>query len=269
MLEAKSEKFWSLIDREAKVEKTVTGFGFTEGPVFSRRGYLLFSDMRPGRIMKWERGKLSVFREPSNVANGLTFDHQGRLLTCEKGRVTRTEKNGAITVLASEGLEAPNDLVYSIDGSIYFTDLPKGLVYQITRERGGVGGRADRGQVRVVADDFKGPNGVALSSNQQKLYVADSRTKIVRVYDVASDGSLKNGREFAKAYGDGLKTDEGGNVWIADEDGVRVFDAKGEHLGTVKTPERPSNLNWGGGLYITARTSVYHVSTKSSGTRTY
>ena len=102
--------------------------------------------------------------------------------------------------------------------------------------------------------------------------MADSRTKIVRVYDVAGDGSLKNGREFAKAYGDGLKTDEGGNVWIADEDGVRAFDANGNHLGTVKTPERPSNLNWGAGfrgLYITARTSVYHVSTKANGTRTY
>ena len=262
MLEAKSEKFWNLISRDAKVEQVATGFGFTEGPVFSRRGFLLFSDMRPGRIMKWERGKVSVLREPSNVANGLTFDHQGRLLTCEKGRVTRTEKNGTITVLASDGLDGPNDLVYSIEGSVYFTDLPKSRVYQIPR----------KGQPRVVADDCTGPNGVALSSNQQKLYVADIRKRIVRVYDIAGDGALKNGRDFTKAFGDGLKTDETGNVWVADEDGVRVFDSAGDHLGTVKIPDRPSNLNWGEGfrgLYITARTSVYHVSTRAKGTRTY
>ena len=152
MIEAKSEKLWECIDRTAKLERVATGFGFVEGPVFSRNGYLLFSDMSKNRIMRWERGKLSVFRENGNQSNGLTFDHQGRLLTCEKGRVTRTEKNRTITVLAADGLEAPNDLVYAIDGSVYFSDLPKGRVYQITRERGGVGGVANRGTVRIVAD---------------------------------------------------------------------------------------------------------------------
>lgn len=105
MIEAKSEKLWNYISRDAKVERVATGFGFVEGPVFSRLGFLLFSDLRQERIFRWERGKLTVFRDKSNHANGLTFDHQGRLLTCEKGRVTRTEKNGAITVLAGEGLE--------------------------------------------------------------------------------------------------------------------------------------------------------------------
>ncbi|HUQ91998.1 MAG TPA: SMP-30/gluconolactonase/LRE family protein [Bryobacteraceae bacterium] len=272
MLQAKSEKFWDCIDRDAKVEQVATGFGFTEGPVFSRLNVLLFSDIPKNRIMKWERGNLSVFRENSNGANGLTLDHQGRLLVCEKGRVTRTEKNGTITVLAADGLQGPNDLVYSIDGSVYFTDLPQGRIYQITRERSGVGGVVSRGAVRVVADDCTGPNGVALSPNQQKLYVADSRTKIVHVYNIAPDGALKDGREFAQIRGDGLKTDESGNVWIADGEGVAVFTAQGEMLGMVKTPEQPSNLNWGAGfrgLYITARTSVYRVNTKSSGTRTF
>src|SRR5262245_46981279 len=108
-------------------EKVAGGFQFTEGPVFSRIGYLLFSDVRANRILKWEAGKISVFRENSNGANGLTFDHQGRLATCQRGRVTRTEKDGSVTVLADrfEGklLHNPNDLVYSIDGSIYFSDV--------------------------------------------------------------------------------------------------------------------------------------------------
>jgi len=263
MIEAKSESFWKFIDRDAKIDRTATGFKFTEGPVFSRRGYLLFSDIPNQRIHKWERGQLAVFRENSNRANGLTFDHQGRLLTCEGGgRVTRTEKNGSITVLASEGLQGPNDLVYAIDGHIYFTDLPKSRVYQITR----------KGDVKVVADDCQGPNGVALSPNQQKLYVADGRGKKTRIYDIAPDGSLRPGRDFAPIGGDGLKTDEAGNVWIASGGALEVFSAQGEPLGSVKPPEAPSNLCWGAGfrgLYITARTSVYHVETRVNGTRTY
>src|SRR5437867_7974102 len=190
------------IDPNATPEKIVGGFTFTEGPVFSRIGYLLFSDIPPQRIMKWEKGKVSVLRENSNGANGLTFDHQGRLLTCETGRVTRTEKDGKITTLAQKGLHNPNDLVYSIDGSVYFSDLlPRGvsgksLVYQITR----------KGDLSVVNDECERPNGVALAPNQQKLYVADSGARNVRVFDIAADGMLRNGRVFAD-----LKSDQSGN----------------------------------------------------------
>ncbi len=256
-----------LIDPKMPPEKVAGGFQFTEGPVFSRRGYLLFSDIPPNRIMKLENGAVSVFRENSNAANGLTFDHQGRLLTCETGRVTRTEKDGSVTVLAKD-LQKPNDLVYAIDGSIYFSDLPAGTVNQITR----------RGEVRVVARDCARPNGVALAPNQQKLYVADSGRRNLRVYDIAGDGALKEGRVFgelqseAKGAPDGLKTDEEGNVWVAGPGGIWVFDRNGKHLGTVETPEPPSNCNWGAGfrgLYITARTSVYRIATKVNGTRTY
>ena len=252
-----------LLGGAPRIEKVAGGFQFTEGPVFSRRGYLLFSDIPAQRIMKWERGNVTVLREQSNRANGLTFDHQGRLLACEAGRVTRTEKDGSITVLASEGLQGPNDIVYAIDGSIYFSDLPRSRVYQITR----------KGEMRVVAQDCVGPNGVALSPNQQKLYVADYRGKKIRVYDVAADGALNNGRDFAAETGDGLKTDEAGNVWVATGgEGVAVFDSSGQRLGLVKTPESPANLCWGEGfrgLYVTARTSVYRVGTRVNGTRTY
>ncbi len=255
-------------------EKVAGGFAFTEGPVFSRLGYLLFSDIPPNRIMKWQRGKVAVFRENSNGTNGLTFDHQGRLLACETGRVTRTEKDGKITTLAQKGLHNPNDLVYSIDGGIYFSDLlargvaGKSLVYQITRT----------GDLRIANDECDRPNGVALSPNQQKLYVADSGARNVRVFDIAADGALRNGRIFADLKSDrpgapdGLKTDESGNVWVAAAGGIWVFNAQGEHLNTVETPEPPSNCNWGEGfrnLYITARTSVYKVQTKVNGTRTF
>ncbi|MFN7924498.1 MAG: SMP-30/gluconolactonase/LRE family protein [Bryobacteraceae bacterium] len=252
-----------LIAPASQLKKVAGGFQGTEGPVFSRRGYLLFSETVAKRIMKWEAGKVSVFREKSNGSLGLTFDHQGRLLACEAEakRVTRTEKNGAITVLA-KGLTEPNDLVYAIDGSVYFTDLPASRVYQVTR----------KGEVRVVAEDCKGPNGLALSPNQQKLYVADYLGKKVRVYDIEPDGKLRGGRDFAAVEGDGIKTDEGGNVWVADGEGVAVFSAAGEQQGTLKVQESPSNLTFGDGfhgLYITARTSVYHIPTRVAGTRTY
>ncbi len=271
-LEAKSENFWKLIEKDATVKQVNTGFTFTEGPVFSRRGFLLFSDIPNNKILKWERGELITLRESSNKANGLTFDHQGRLLVAEGGgRVTRTEKNGAVTVLADDGLQAPNDLVYSIDGSIYFTDLPKSRVYQITRQRSGVGGAPPKGEVRVVAET-PAPNGVALSPNQQQLYIADVKTSVVKVHDIASDGRLGPGRDYANLRVDGLKTDEAGNVWMAARDGIYVHDSAGQELGIIRTPEGPSNCCWGEGfrgLYITARKSVYHVPTKVSGTRTF
>lgn len=252
-----------LVDPNARPEQVAGGFKFTEGPVFSRLGYLLFSDIPANRIMKWDKGALTVFRENSNGANGLTFDHQGRLLACETGRVTRTEKDGTITPLAT-GVQRPNDLVYAIDGSVYFTDLPAGAVYQVTRQGG----------ARVVAKDFQRPNGVALAPNQQKLYVADSGQRNLRVFDVAPDGALRNGRVFAGTKDetpDGLKTDEGGNVWVAATRGIWIFDQEGRHLGTVPV-ERPSNCCWGAGfrgMYITARAAVLRLPTKISGTRTY
>jgi gluconolactonase len=276
----------TLVGASPKIDKIATGFSFTEGPVFSRIGYLLFTDIPKNRIMKWQPGSdPSVFRENSNGANGLTFDHQGRLLTCEQNRITRTEKDGKITELAAsidgKTLASPNDLVYAIDGSIYFTvlrprnapqnssALDSSVVCQITR----------KGQVRIVSRDCERPNGVALSPNQQHLLVADSGQKNVRIYDVNGDGSLKDGRVLCELKTDqpggpdGLKTDEAGNIWVAGPGGIWVFDAKGAHLGTIAMPESPSNCAWGAGfhdLYVTARTSVYRVATtKVSGTRTF
>jgi gluconolactonase len=271
-----------LVDPGAKLEKIAGGFAFTEGPVFSRRGYLLFTDLPASRIMKWAEGRVTVYREVSNGANGLTFDHQGRLLACEIGRVSRTEKDGSITVVADrfqgKGLHRPNDLVYAIDGSVYFSDRRGGkgdadpaktdfsAVYQVT----------PKGEVRVATRDCELPNGVALAPDQQKLYVADVAS--LRVYDIAPDGKLRNGRLFADMRSglpggpDGMKTDEEGNVWVAGPGGIWIFDPRGERFGIVPTPETPSNCGWGDGfrnLYITARTSVYRLPTRVTGTRTY
>lgn len=267
-----------IVERGAKVEKVLGGYQFTEGPVFSRLGFLLFSDIPANRIYMYIPGQEpQVFRENSNGANGLTFDHQGRLLTCEggAGRVTRTEKDGKITVLADR-LNAPNDLVYCIDGSIYFTDLrrrdapagaPPNAIYQITR----------KGEVRRVAEDMGRPNGVALAANQMTLFAADSERQNVRAYEIAPDGALIRGRLVADLKHqqpggpDGLKTDENGTLYVTGHGGVWVLN-DGRHIGTIETPEKPANLAWGDNyrtLYITARTSIYRVRVRANGTRTF
>jgi gluconolactonase len=293
--DVKHSDFHRLIPADSEILRVATGFEFTEGPVYNRQDFLLFSDLPSERILKFTLpptsrgpadGELSEFRVNSSRANGLTFDHQGRLLACETGlgRVTRTEKNGVITVLADRYagrlLNSPNDLVYNIDGSVYFTDLPRqgqptgpehmshGAIYQIPR----------RGALRMVFRDGKRSNGVALGPKQLTLFAADSAERNIRVFDIAADGTLRNTRVFAElnspAEGapDGLKTDEGGNVYCTGPGGLWVFNPEGTHLGTIVLPELPSNCCWGRGfrgLYITARTSVYHVRTAVSGTRTF
>jgi gluconolactonase len=252
-----------LLAPNAVPRKVVGGLGRAEGPVFSRRGYLLISDTLAGRILKWEAGETSTFRQNGNGAVGLTFDHQGQLLACERGCITRTEKDGRMTVLAGR-LGAPYDLVYAIDGSIYFSDAApaQSAVYQITR----------KGELRVGSRDCELPQGVALAPNQQKLYAADAGAGKIWVYDIAGDGALRNGQVFASARSHGLKTDERGNVWAVDSHSVVVFDVQGRRLGEIPTPEDASNCGWGDGfrnLYVTATTSVYKIETKVNGTRTY
>lgn len=263
MIEAKQERFWQCIDRTAKVERLPLDVKQPRATLFSRRGYLLIADPGSGRIVRWERNQSTNARAGAAVES-ITFDHQGRLLACEKDRVSRTEKDGAMTLLASA--RAPRDLVYSIDGSVYFT--AEGAIHQVTRERAGVGGKAGAGAVRSVAKE--GAQYVALGPNQSKLYASDGQ--LIRVYDVAPDGALQGARIFTRAVAGGLKTDEPGNVWTATAKGIVVYDAQGAELGLIDLPEAANNLNWGNGfrgLYVSTATGVFHIPTKTNGTRTY
>ena len=215
-----------------------------------------------------EKGQLTVYREKSNHARGNTFDHQGRLLTCEANRVTRTEKDGKIEVLASN-VKEPADLVYGIDGSIYFSDPPAGLVWQVPRP-----GKPGNAEPRKVVTDCERPFGVALAPNQQSIFVTDAARREVRVYGINADGSLGNGSAVATLddHPAGLKTDESGDLWIACEAGIRHFDKAGKLVATIALSEPATYCNWGEGfhdLYVTAGAGVYRVAAKVNGTRTY
>lgn len=263
-----------------------TGFQFTEGPVWvTDEKSLLFSDIPAGTIYKLTNDRrVTIFRRPSGHANGLTLDRQGRLIACEHGgrRVTRTERNGSLTVLAikynGKRLNSPNDVVVRSDGTIYFTDPPYGIepreqdqpiqgVYRVS---------PDGEELSVVADDFNRPNGLAFSPDEKKLYIDDSSSlQHVRVFDVQSDGTLSGGKIFyimsqeGPGSPDGMKVDMQGRLYCTGPGGVWIFDADGTHLGTILTPEEPSNCAWGDddkrGFYITARTSIYKVRVKCPG----
>lgn len=276
----RTQEFRALFPARVRLQRLATGFRFTEGPVWcAEHDGLLFSDIPADRIYRLAEGsRVAVFREPSGHSNGLTRDALGRLIACEHGnrRVTRTEADGSLRVLADsyEGkrLNSPNDVVVALDGAVYFTDPPYGIrpeqrelalqgVYRIDPRDGAI---------RLVADDFESPNGLAFSPDGERLYVDDSSARRhIRVFDVNADGSLSNGRLFhdmrvaQRGAPDGMKVDSQGHVYCTGAGGVWVFDPDGRHLGTIRMPEKPSNCAWGDpdrkGLYITAPTSVYRI----------
>jgi gluconolactonase len=285
----------ALVPRDARIEKLADGFLFTEGPVWHPDGYLLFSDPNANNIYRWTPdGALSVYRTKSGYrgldvglydqpgSNGLALDPAGRLTINEHGnrRVTRLEKNGVLTVLAErydeKRLNSPNDLVYRSDGALFFTDPPFGLPKAFDDPRkelphSGVYCLID-GQVKLVARDLSGPNGLAFSPDEKFLYVDnwDVTRKVIMRYAVSPDGSLHDGAVFLdltrvpgeQAF-DGLKVDERGNVYAAGPGGLLVLSPRGEHLGTIQFSEQPANLAWGDAdrrtLYVTARTGLYRV----------
>jgi len=253
--------------------------------------FLLWSDIPNNRILKWEEetGAVSVFRKPSNNSNGNTRDRQGRLVTCEHGarRVTRTEHDGTITTLCNrydgKPLNSPNDVVVKSDGSIWFTDPPFGILGEYEGDRAEpalpvthvyrIDGRS--GQVTIVADDIRGPNGLCFSPDEQRLYVVESRAqpqRAIRVFDVVNDGmKLTNGRDFADLGAgtpDGFRCDVDGNLWCgwgmsAELNGVAVFAPDGTMIGRITLPERCANLCFGGTkrnrLFMAASHSLYSV----------
>lgn len=288
--------FRSLTIGTAKVDRLYTGARWTEGPVwFADMNCLLFSDIPNNRMLRFcpdpigseGMGSASVFRAPANFSNGNSRDRQGHLVTCEHGtrRVTRTEADGSITVLADsyqgKRLNSPNDLVVSSDGAIWFTDPSYGIISDYEGYRAEQEQEARHvfrldpisGALEAVCSDFNQPNGLCFSPDESKLYIADSGAsqdgslpRHIRVFDVAG-GRLSGGKEFAtidNGIPDGIRADEAGRIWSSAADGVHCFDPNGNRLGKILVPEVVSNLCFGGPrrnrLYITGTTSLYGVS---------
>ena len=279
----------------ASVERLHTGCRWSEGPVWFGDGrYLLWSDIPNNRILKWEEetGAVSVFRRPSNNANGNTRDRQGRLVTCEHDarRVTRTEHDGSITVLADnfhgKKLNSPNDVVVASDGAVWFTDPQFGILgyYEGHKAQSevlpAVYRLAPDGHLAMMADDIPGPNGLAFSPDEKILYVVASRGephRKIMAYDVIA-GRLMHGRVFIDADGgspDGFRVDVDGNLWCGwgmgepSLDGVRIFNHAGAPIGHIRLPERCANLCFGGlhrnRLFMAASHGLYSLYVNTQG----
>jgi gluconolactonase len=258
---------------DIRVEKIATGLQFTEGPAWSKDGFLLFSDCVSNKLHKFVFGVgVSDFADLPGGPNGNTYDAQGRLYTCEfhSRRVTRTSKKGVVEVLASkfEGkrLNAPNDIVVRRDGHIYFTDPAFGD-QQDHRELDffGVFHITPKGDLEAVAKWKTRPNGITLSPNGKVLYVADSDARLIRAFDLDKSGAPSNERvviEKIPGVPDGIRTDEKGNLYVAAKS-VFVYSEDAKLIGTIELGETPSNLTFGDTdletLFITARTVVYRV----------
>lgn len=292
-----------LIALDAVIEKLAGGFTFTEGPLWFPEGHLLFSDIPENTIFKWTpSGDVTVFRKPSGFdgvewpqgafigSNGLTKDSAGRLTLCEHGnrRVTRLEPDGSLTVLAShyqgKRLNSPNDAVYKSDGALYFTDPPYGFVQQDEDpakelDFNGVYRYKD-GELTLLHKEMTRPNGLAFTPDESHLYLANSdRGNMIWLkFPVLDDGTLGEATVFADVTSlrengvpDGMKIDTAGNLYCTGPGGTHVFNPAGERLGLIVTPETPANLHWGDAdgstLYITARTSLYRLRTKTTGLR--
>jgi gluconolactonase len=286
-LDKRFEAYWIKL---AAIERLATGMRWAEGPVWFGDGrYLLWSDIPNDRIMKWEEetGAVSVFRKPSNFANGHTRDRQGRLVSCEHGgrRVTRTEYDGTITVVADsfggKHLNSPNDVVVARDGAIWFTDPPFGLLGNYEGHKGApeVGQNVYRvdgatGVMTVAADDVLGPNGLCFSPDGSKLYVVESRgqpNRKILAYDVVDNGRRIDNKRILIDAGpgtpDGMRCDVDGNLWCgwgmgdAALDGVMIFAPNGTPIGRIALPERCANLCFGGRansrLFMASSQSIY------------
>ena len=275
--------FGRCVAPDITVQKLAGDMGFIEGPQWIKStGTLVFSDIPTDELKQWNpaTGKVTTFRAPSRNANGNTLDLTGRLLSCEHSgrRISIQEKDGTVKTVVDtfdgKKLNSPNDVVVRSDGTIWFTDPEYGLKTKPgTKEKedkqqpGNYVYRHDpkSGRTTAVVKDFVQPNGLAFSPDEKKLYVADSGApRHIRVFDVAADGTLGNGRVFCAIDNggpDGIRVDRDGRVWSSAGDGVHVFAPDGRRLGKILVPESPANLCFGGEdgktLFITARKSLY------------
>jgi sugar lactone lactonase YvrE len=282
-----------LVDVDVSVEKIATGYTFTEGPVWHpREKHLTFSDIFGNTQHRWDATRgARVYRQGSDESNGNTYDLEGALVTCEhKARrlsITRPGEQPRTLVDEWEGkrLHSPNDVIVGPHGDVLFTDptfglrQPDGTFLDQQYPHPGVFRFSPTSrQMTLLADDFAAPNGIVITDDGDKLYVADSRHGHVRVFDVADDGSLRNGRVFCELDGggervipDGMKIDSLGNLYVTANHalGVFVYAPDGTLLGHIGVGENPANLAWGDDdaqtMFVTAQTSVYRLRMKVPG----
>jgi gluconolactonase len=295
-LDPRFEKYWLKL---SAVERLTTGLRWAEGPVwFGDQRCLIWSDIPNNRMLRWdeESGAVGVFRKPSNNANGNTRDREGRLVTCEHltRRVTRTEYDGSITVIADRydgrPFNSPNDVVVKSDGSIWFTDPSFGIDGYYEGEKNDAQLKpcvyrvdAQSGEITMMIDAFVGPNGLAFSPDESVLYVVESRGTPRKIYafDVL-DGGRKLGEprsliDAGPGTPDGFRIDVHGNLWCgwgmgdAELDGVRVFTPQGEAIGHIDLPERCANVCFGGRhrnrLFMAASHGLYALYVNTQGVK--
>lgn len=268
---------------DGELELIADGHMFTEGPIWSPEGYLLYSDIPANTIFRWSEGEQPApFITPSDNSNGLAFDAMGRLLAAEHGarrisrRVVGQDPVTVVDQYQGQKLNSPNDLTIRSDGTIYFTDPPYGI--QPNQQELAFQGvfRVDpQGQIALVADDFDRPNGIVLSPDESLLYVADTATERVRVFSVQPDGSAVGGDEFVDLTSglpgnpDGMAVDVFGDIYVTGGGGVRVVTPAGVVLGTIEVPESATNCKFGDAdgmaLFITAPPRVYRIRLKVQG----
>lgn len=290
-IERLDPRFDALVPRDATIEVLASGFEWAEGPVWLKdQQAILFSDIPRNRVMRFKDGEgLSVFLDPAGFtgrgpagevrgSNGLTLDRQGNLISCEHGdrRVSRLTPGGGKRTVADnyrgKRFNSPNDCSVHSSGAIYFTDPPYGLLQGWDDDRReldfcGIYRVTPDGTVTLLCDTMTRPNGICLSPDEKRLYVAqsDPEAPIWKVFNVKPDGTLDEGRTFfdgtklfkerKKGLPDGLKVDFAGNVFATGPGGVLVFAADGTHLGTLLTGQATANCGFGGDghtLYMTA-----------------
>lgn len=284
-LAANSPEFWNLLDRDAKLDTLATGFGFTEGPVWDKSGYIWVSDEVLNKLFKvYPDG-----RKEETIAlgdpDGNTYDKEHRLIVTASvlRSIIRMSPDGkTYTTLADrydgKRFNSPNDVVLGPDGALYFTDPTLDLVKGEKQETPfqGVYRLDANGKVTLLTKDLSQPNGLAFSPDGKLLYIDDSEQKNIRVYRFHSDGTITDGKIFANeddgtkgGVPDGIRIDKNGNLFVVGPRGIWVWSPAGVHLGTIELPEQPANLAWGGDdystLYITATTSVYKIPTRTRG----
>ena len=292
-LEIRDDRILSVLDTSSEIEVVGSGFEFTEGPVWDHNNdSLIFSDMPGNKMRKWTQSDgVEPYRNPSNMANGNAYDNLGRLVSCEHAtsRVTRTEKDGEIKILAShfEGkeLNSPNDIIVSTKGVVYFTDPTFGRMeyYGVLRECElevrGVYMIDNEGELTLLADDFDQPNGLCFSDDESKLFVNDSMKNHIRVFDINADGALTGGAVWSTlesdgdGVADGMKIDMENNLYCCGPGGIHILDSRAISLGVIKIPEPAANFTWGEAdmksLFVTASSSLFKLRVKIPGRLAY